>query len=314
MERLPDGARLEKGPGGLERLVLSASDGEALVYLQGAHVAHFQPKGEKPVLWMSAESRFEAGKPIRGGVPICFPWFGPKAGAPDAPLHGFARILPWSIAAGHPRERRQPARDARPDVGRRRAGGLPARARPLPDREGRPEPAAWSWPCATPTPRRARSRRPCTATSRCRTSGRSASAASKAWPSSTRPRRWPASPATSEPITIAAETDRVYLGATGTVTIEDPGWRRRIVVGKSGSSTTVVWNPWIAKAKAMPDFGDDEWTRHGLRRDGERHGRRGDPRARRDPRHDRDARGAGRSDATACPGGTRSGHARAISS
>ncbi|HYN04348.1 MAG TPA: D-hexose-6-phosphate mutarotase, partial [Vicinamibacteria bacterium] len=99
MERLPDGARIEQGPGGLERLVLSASDGEAVVYLQGAHVAHFQPRGEKPVLWMSAESRFEAGKPIRGGVPICFPWFGPKAGAPDAPLHGFARILPWSIAA-----------------------------------------------------------------------------------------------------------------------------------------------------------------------------------------------------------------------
>ena len=66
-------------------------------------------------------------------------------------------------------------------------------------------------------------------------------------------------PGASEPIAIAAETDRVYLGATGTVTIEDPGWRRRIVVGKSGSSTTVVWNPWVAKAKAMPDFGDEEW-------------------------------------------------------
>jgi len=67
-------------------------------------------------------------------------------------------------------------------------------------------------------------------------------------------------PGTSEPITIDAETDRVYLGATGTVTIEDPGWKRRVVVGKSGSSTTVVWNPWIAKAKAMPDFGDEEWS------------------------------------------------------
>ena len=99
MERLPDGARLEKGPGGLERLVLSASDGEAVVYLQGGHVAHFQPRGERPVLWMSAQSRFEAGQPLRGGVPICFPWFGPKAGAPDAPMHGFARILPWSVTA-----------------------------------------------------------------------------------------------------------------------------------------------------------------------------------------------------------------------
>jgi glucose-6-phosphate 1-epimerase len=43
------------------------------------------------------------------------------------------------------------------------------------------------------------------------------------------------------------------------VTIEDPGWGRRIQIAKSGSRTTVVWNPWIAKAAAMPDFGDDEW-------------------------------------------------------
>jgi D-hexose-6-phosphate mutarotase len=67
-------------------------------------------------------------------------------------------------------------------------------------------------------------------------------------------------PGESEPIAISAETDRVYTGATETVTVEDPGWRRRVVVGKRGSATTVVWNPWAAKAKAMPDFGDDEWT------------------------------------------------------
>ena len=55
-----------------------------------------------------------------------------------------------------------------------------------------------------------------------------------------------------------AETDRVYEGARGRVTIEDPGWRRRIVVDKAGSATTVVWNPWVAKAKAMPDFGSPD--------------------------------------------------------
>jgi D-hexose-6-phosphate mutarotase len=66
-------------------------------------------------------------------------------------------------------------------------------------------------------------------------------------------------PGETGPIAVTAETDRVYAGTSATVTIEDPGWRRRIVVGKSGSRTTVVWNPWVAKAKAMPDFGDDEW-------------------------------------------------------
>jgi len=67
-------------------------------------------------------------------------------------------------------------------------------------------------------------------------------------------------PGEAGPIAIAGETDRVYNGTKATVTIEDPAWKRRVVVGKTGSSTTVVWNPWVAKAKAMPDFGDDEWT------------------------------------------------------
>jgi glucose-6-phosphate 1-epimerase len=61
------------------------------------------------------------------------------------------------------------------------------------------------------------------------------------------------------PIRITGETDRVYLGTTTACVLDDPGFARRITVEKSASSTTVVWNPWIAKAKAMADFGDDEW-------------------------------------------------------
>ena len=59
---------------------------------------------------------------------------------------------------------------------------------------------------------------------------------------------------------IAREVDRAYIGTSAAVTIADPVWRRRIVVHKSGSATTVVWNPWIEKAKVLADFGDDEWT------------------------------------------------------
>ena len=61
------------------------------------------------------------------------------------------------------------------------------------------------------------------------------------------------------PIRITAETDRIYMNTRSTCVVHDPGWQRRLVVEKTGSETTVVWNPWIAKAKAMPDFGDDEW-------------------------------------------------------
>jgi glucose-6-phosphate 1-epimerase len=59
---------------------------------------------------------------------------------------------------------------------------------------------------------------------------------------------------------IEAETDRVYLGTKHAVEVEDGGLRRRIEVAKENSSTTVVWNSWIGKAKALSDFDDAEWT------------------------------------------------------
>jgi D-hexose-6-phosphate mutarotase len=60
-------------------------------------------------------------------------------------------------------------------------------------------------------------------------------------------------------IRFAGETDRVYLDTEATCVIHDPGLARRIEVAKTGSRTTVVWNPWIDRAKAIADFGDDEW-------------------------------------------------------
>jgi D-hexose-6-phosphate mutarotase len=60
-------------------------------------------------------------------------------------------------------------------------------------------------------------------------------------------------------VRIESETDRVYLDTTDDVRVLDPAGRRELLVSKSGSNTTVIWNPWIAKAKAMSDFGDDEW-------------------------------------------------------
>ena len=65
----------------------------------------------------------------------------------------------------------------------------------------------------------------------------------------------------SGPVTISAETDRVYLGTSSDCVIRDPANRRQIVNTKENSAATVVWNPWTAKAKAMADFGDDEWQK-----------------------------------------------------
>ncbi len=88
------------------------------------------------------------------------------------------------------------------------------------------------------------------------------------------------------PIRFSGETDRVYLETMATCSIDDPGLQRRIVVSKDGSRSTVVWNPWIAKARAMQDFGDEEWRRHGVCRDGECRRCRSPACARRAPSHD----------------------------
>jgi glucose-6-phosphate 1-epimerase len=90
-------------PGGLAYAEVTSPAASARVYLQGAHLASWQPKGEKPVLYMSRKSDFLPGKPIRGGVPIAFPWFATDSkqdrldGRPGPP-HGFARLQDWTVA------------------------------------------------------------------------------------------------------------------------------------------------------------------------------------------------------------------------
>ena len=66
--------------------------------------------------------------------------------------------------------------------------------------------------------------------------------------------------ATGEPIRFVAETDRVYGNTDADVVLHDPGMKRKITVAKNGGRSTIIWNPWVAKAASMKDFGDDEWT------------------------------------------------------
>lgn len=76
-------------------LVVTHPKGRAAITLQGAHLLSWQPAGQKPVIWLSSATAFQPGVAIRGGVPICWPWFGP-AGKPS---HGFARTMPWQLTA-----------------------------------------------------------------------------------------------------------------------------------------------------------------------------------------------------------------------
>src|SRR5262250_71732 len=91
---VPGRVEFEAGAGGLVRARIAGPAAEVHVYLHGAHVTHHASAGQRPLLFLSGRSRFAAAAAIRGGVPVVFPWFGPRAGAPD---HGFARTSQWSV-------------------------------------------------------------------------------------------------------------------------------------------------------------------------------------------------------------------------
>jgi glucose-6-phosphate 1-epimerase len=102
---IPDVVSFEEAePGGLIRVLITSAACTAALYLQGAHLAQWQPVGHEPVLFLSDRSAFLPGKAIRGGVPIIFPWFGARTATQysartDGPSHGFARTSEWQLTA-----------------------------------------------------------------------------------------------------------------------------------------------------------------------------------------------------------------------
>ncbi|MEA1918388.1 MAG: D-hexose-6-phosphate mutarotase [Campylobacterota bacterium] len=81
---------------GFEYLDISNESSTAKIALQGGHIFHYARVNEAPILWLSEISDFEAGKAIRGGIPICWPWFGMSEN-PELPQHGFARTSMWEF-------------------------------------------------------------------------------------------------------------------------------------------------------------------------------------------------------------------------
>ncbi len=253
------------GRGGLKCVKVSASSGSAEVYLQGAHLSQWTPTGQEPVIWLSESSWFEAGKPIRGGVPICFPWFGPKADSPDSPNHGFARLLEWTVESV-----------AQNDDGSVTLGLL------LDSSSDGVREYEKFWPgcCEGGFELRAvfTIGSELTIELELRNTGgvafsisealhtylktsdvRNVSVAGLAGAEYVSKDEGIRQAQADELIHFTSETDRVYINTQSTCVLADPDLGREIVVSKSGSDSTVIWNPWSAKAAAMPDFGDNEW-------------------------------------------------------
>lgn len=95
---LPPGLReLALGDEGLRGWSVDTPRCTALVSAQGAQLLEFCPRGGAPLLWRSAAAALRPGKAIRGGIPLCFPWFGPHPDSPALPAHGFARTRAWQL-------------------------------------------------------------------------------------------------------------------------------------------------------------------------------------------------------------------------
>jgi len=251
-------SRLVDGVNGLKVMEIMGPSAEALIYLQGAHITHWKPAGAEPVLFVSRQSHFAAGKAIRGGVPVCFPWFANRTGHPESPPHGFVRTAEWllgsvssddnsSIIARFEFADSDATRSQWPHCFRaqyRITVGATLKMEFEVENTGREH---LTYEAALHTYFRVSNAADVAIT------GLEGAEYIDKVDGFTRKRLG------NEPLRFTGETDRVFMNTTATTRLVDRGLNRTIVVEKSGSNTTVIWNPWITKAKAMADFGDDEW-------------------------------------------------------
>ncbi len=245
------GLRFETTEGGLVKAVIDTPIAKAEIYLLGAHVAAYQPAGSKPILWMSAKSLFEESKPIRGGVPICFPWFGAHATDPKAPAHGSARTRIWDFLSAV----LNPDNSMTVSMGTAIDGFSVVFTATVGEK--------LKMELTVSLPEDASESKSFEAALHTYLSVSDIHTVSIEGLESNDyiDKVGGTTPKTAEgkAIRFSAELDRVYQNTAATCILRDPGFNRSIVVEKQNSLSTVVWNPWIAKSARMPDFGDDEW-------------------------------------------------------
>jgi glucose-6-phosphate 1-epimerase len=266
-----DGARWIAGPDASSgpMLEVRTDQCDARVAAYAAHIATWAPVAAtrdavpRPGLFCSPRTAWGGGKAIRGGVPVCWPWFGARADDPNphgkaSPAHGFARTRPWFV------ER----------VDRDEHGRITVTFLLVSDDD-----TLALWPHAFEARLTA-------------SLGASLSVALEVKNVDDAAFDYEAALHTylsvgdveqvavhglegtryvdkvdggavkqhgREPLRLTGETDRVFLGTKQAVVIEDPVLQRTMRVEKHGSSATVVWNPWLVKATAMADLGGDAW-------------------------------------------------------
>jgi glucose-6-phosphate 1-epimerase len=252
--------QFETAPGGLIRAVIATPLAVAEIYLHGAHVTQWIPRGQQPVLFLSSRSLFAPDKAIRGGVPVIFPWFGPRADGKPGPAHGFARTTAWNVESARLLDTGavEMAFGLAPNDESRALGfdqfavrftvtvGSELNMSLAVTNQGATslifEEALHTY--FTVSDIRGVEVHGLEGTTYI---DKTDSMQRKVQPDS--------------PIRFAKETDQLHLNTTAASVIQDARWNRRIAIHKTGSNSTVVWNPWIAKTAALGDMAPDEWER-----------------------------------------------------
>lgn len=253
-----------KGPGGLLFAQIENDLATATICLQGAQLTHWQPRSQsEPVTFLSGAAQYTEGKSLRGGVPVCWPWFGPHPTDKARASHGFARNVLW--------EARAPTR-------------LDNGATQLALRLSDSEKTLALWPHRFVLDYRVTVGDALDLELTTTNTGSAALPLSEALhtyfqvgdigavqvlgldgaefldtaDAGQRKQQHGA-------VAFSAEVDRVYVNTEAACTIVDPGLKRRIHISKRGSHSTVVWNPWEKKAGGLADLGAAPATRGGWR-------------------------------------------------
>lgn len=252
-----DTLEFREGANGLVYANIDNNSGSAQIYLHGAHITSFVLKRQKPVIFLSSEAKYQPGKAIRGGIPISWPWFADHPTDSSKPAHGFARTSLWevrgtkAITMGETEiilglsdsEETHKLWDYSFDLELKVAVGQELNTKLKMTNTGSQDFAVT------------------TAFHSYYNVGNVKDISIRGLEDTEYVDKVDnfSIKLQNGPVKISDETDRIYIDTGLECVIGDPIFNRKIRIGKSGSNSTVVWNPWAQKAKLMNDLGDEEY-------------------------------------------------------
>jgi glucose-6-phosphate 1-epimerase len=246
--------RFGEGNAEMAKLEMRFNEARLELYLQGAHITRYQPIAGVEVLWMSDTASYSPAKALRGGIPLCWPWFGADTENPDRPQHGYARTSDFSVVSTLADEQAtsivltlDPAQAPYPDWHNRL--GL--------EFEIRLSDTLWMEMRS-----HNRSDSPLTLTNALHSYFSISSRSQVAIPAATHltyldklQDYLPQQQASA--LSINGEVDRVYQAPPTTIDLLDPGKGINTSIRSWGNNNLVIWNPGTQKAQLMEDFDDE---------------------------------------------------------